>query len=108
MKANLPILYQNIMDGLPSQFSKEVFLWATDKVGDDRYAYKAEAFARQADWLIPSLKGVIDIAQLCKLRRGGLLMDEETEKDLLRFMAARFANYALGGNVKTPMPDLPT
>lgn len=47
MSKNMPILYRNIMDALPSEESREAFLWATDKTTNDRYLYKAEAFARE-------------------------------------------------------------
>ena len=102
---NLPILYQNVMLSLPSQFDCDVFLWATDKFQDDRMAYKAEAFAREADKLVSTIKALLDIRQMTTLKNGGLLMTEEQERDLLRFSQARYANHKIGGNVKSPMPE---
>jgi hypothetical protein len=102
---NLPTLYQNIMGGLPSEFSCDVFLWATDKFSGDRHAYKAEAFARKANELIPTIKELIDLRQAVALRDGGRLLDVDQEQDLLRFFQARYANHCMGGNVKSPMPE---
>jgi hypothetical protein len=51
---NLPILYRNILDALGSDGSDEVgkaFLWATEMTENDRYLYKAEAFAEEVRML---------------------------------------------------------
>jgi hypothetical protein len=104
-ESNLPTLYQNIIAGLPSVFAREVFLWASDKFSDDHQAYKAEAFARKVDRLIPTIKSQIDMRQAVTLRAGGRLMDAEQERDLLRFLQARYANLCLGGNITSPMPE---
>jgi len=103
---NMPILYQNIMYGLPSDFSRDVFLWAVDKFPFDHMAYKAEHFAREAEGTVKTFKALINIHQRVTLRDGGILMNEEQEADLLRFAQARYANYRLGGNIKTAMPEL--
>jgi hypothetical protein len=104
-KTNLPILYENVMSGLPSDFARDAFLWATDQFRHDPYAYKAEAFAREADHVIRTFKHLVGLRQMLMLKSGGILLNEEQEKDLVRFCQARFANYKLGGNVKTSMPD---
>lgn len=102
---NMPILYQNIMLGMPSQFERDVFLWASDKFPNDQRAYKAEAFAREAVKVLRSVRGLIDVRQMATLRDGGHLLDEDQEADLLRFFQARLANYRMGGNVKSDMPE---
>ena len=93
------------MDGLPSEFSKEVFLWSCDKFSDDQMAYKAEAFARKIGNLTPAIRAFIDMRQMVTLRDGGILLNEGQEADLLRFCQARMANFEMGGNVKTAMPE---
>ena len=103
---NLPILYKNIMDGLPSDFAREVFLWAVDKFSMDFNAYKAECFTREASHLACTCKNLIDMRQRVTLRDGGILLTEDQGADLLRYMQARHANWRLGGNVKSAMPEL--
>jgi len=103
--SNLPILYQNIMFGLPTDYARDAFLWASDKFQDDAMAYKAEAFAREADTLFSQIGSLIDIAQTTRLRSGGMVMNEEQELDLLQYFQARFANWRIGGNVKSRMPS---
>lgn len=103
---NMPILYENILLGLPSQFAGDVFLWASDKFPDDRMAYRAERFAREADKVLVPVGGLIDVRQMVTLRDGGRLLDENQEADLHRFFQARLSNYRMGGNVKSAMPDL--
>lgn len=105
MSDNMPILYKNIMDALPSDFSRDVFLWATDKFKNDRGCYKAEKFAYEVDSIIRTIKNLIDIRQIGTLCSGGRVLDQEQELDLLRFIQARHANYRIGGNVKTAIPD---
>lgn len=65
--ANVPILYQNIMAGMSCEFSRDVFMWASDKFENDSGLYKAEAFAQEAGSLIPSIKGLLDLVQITGL-----------------------------------------
>lgn len=44
---NVPVLYQNIMYGLPNDLARSVFLWATDRIKWDHGCYRAEKFARE-------------------------------------------------------------
>lgn len=102
---NIPTLYKNVIDGLPSKFTVDTFLWATDKFPDDRMVYRAEAFAREADGLMKSVSGLLNISQMTTLKTGGLLMNEDQEADLLRFFQARHANSSMGGNVRSTPPE---
>lgn len=102
---NMPILYKNVMPSLPSDFARDVFLWASDKFTNDRHAYRAEAFAREADRLARSVKTLIDLRQRVTPRDSKLFLDDAQATDLLRFILARHANWRMGGNVKTAMPD---
>lgn len=92
MSENLPILYQNILYGLPSDMAREAFLWATDRPGNDRGCYTAEAFAREVhritDWLTP----MMDVAAMNHGRKSH-------DPDLMRFILIRHANWRFGGNV---------
>ena len=97
---NLPTLYQNIMLGLPSEFAREVFLWASDKTSADRHLYKAEAFAREADQLRRRLGEVLDAQQWLAFRSGGLLLTEAQAESLADFVMTRHANWRMGGNVR--------
>ena len=97
---NLPILYQNIMDGLPSDFARDVFLWAVERPNQDRMLYKAEEFAREAD----RLKFVSTFMLDAGARVHGL---EKHDPDLMEFILKRHANWRYGGNLKTfyPIPE---
>ena len=106
MSDNMPTLYENIMYSLPSDFARDVFLWATDKFKDDRMCYRAEKFAIEADRVTRTFRGLIGLRQSTTLRNGGRLLNEDQEADFMRFMQARLANYRVGGNVKTAMPEL--
>ena len=98
---NMPILYRNILSGLPSDFARDIFLWATDKTKDDPQLYKAEKFAREACELVLTMQELIDIAEFSKFKSGGHILDNDQKLDLLDFMKKRHANYRLGGNLKT-------
>lgn len=100
-KNNMPVLYQNIMDSLPSDLSRKAFLWATDHFPMDHHCYKAEAFAREVYELNLFNRYMIHLRQMVTLRDGGKLLDEEQEADLLGFYLKRHANYRTGGN-KSP------
>lgn len=97
MVDNLPVLYRNIMDGLPTNFSRDVFLWAVDKFDGDEKCYRAEEFAREADQVTRSTKAMLAMS--------AMPLSDEQEADLLRFFQARLANYRMGGNVKSAMPE---
>ena len=80
--SNMPILYQNIMYGLPSDYARDVFLWAVDKTRDDAGAYKAEKLAREAD----------------RMWGGHDQSETHIVNDLMEFIKKRHVNYVLGGN----------
>lgn len=62
MSENIPILYRNVMDGLKTELGRSAFLWATDKVENDRYCYAAEAFAHEVEHLVDFLWPVLGLA----------------------------------------------
>ena len=102
---NLPILYRNVMDGLPSDFARDVFLWAVDRPGEGQMCYRAEAFAREADRLIGALRFIFEAADWCAFRAAAAgipsrILSEDQREALLNFMMTRHANYRYGGNVK--------
>lgn len=98
---NMPILYINIMDGLPSDFARSAFLWATDRSGNDRMCYAAERFAREADTLVSVLKPLLSKgAEILAKQKPSLLSDTaRQEDDLMRFILTRHANYYYGSNL---------
>lgn len=91
---NLPVLYQNILFGLPSEISRDAFLWAVEQPGEDCMCYRAEAFARDvgrlADALSPMLEGAAGVHGLDSVPGG-----------LMQFILTRHANWRFGGN-KSP------
>lgn len=91
MRDNLPTLYRNIMDGLPSDFARDVFLWATERLGEDQMCYRAEAFALEADNLVAVLTPMLDAAS----RIHGL---PTRDPDLMAFILKRHANWRFSGN----------
>lgn len=93
--SNIPVLYQNIMFGLLSDFARDVFLWAVERPHEDVQCYRAEAFARQADQLVQTLQPMLTAAAHIH----GL---ESTDPDLLRFILTRHANSYWGGNLAFP------
>jgi hypothetical protein len=90
--ANLPILYQNIIFGLPSDLAQDAFLFASDHSEDDPMLYKAEAFAREVDFLVRALTPMLDAA--AKLHG-----QNAHPPDLMGFILKRHANWRFGGNV---------
>lgn len=97
---NLPILYQNIIAGLPDEYAVSAFLWAVERPDQDRFLYRAEAFAREASHLRKTVESLIWLTQRSKLRTGGHVMNQEQEADLVNFIMTRHANYRTGGNAK--------
>lgn len=86
---NLPVLYQNIIFGLPSEFACDVFLWAIERPDQDRMLYNAERFAREADKLVNTLLPLLDISA----KQHGL---GGCDKDLINFILKRHANFEFG------------
>lgn len=88
---NFPIIYRNVMDGLPSDFARDVFLWAVERPGEDRMCYRAEAFALEAASFVRQAVPMLDAAA----RSHGL---KNHDPDLLNFILKRHANWRFGGN----------
>jgi hypothetical protein len=98
MSDNMPVLYRNIMDGLPSDFAREVFLWAVERPDEDRYCYRAEKFAREVDILVKSLTPTLRMGA----KQHGL---EDYDPDLMNFILKRHANWRYGGNQSPSYAD---
>lgn len=88
----MPILYRNIMDGLPDDAARSAFLFYSDKTGHDPMLYRAEAFARNPSLMQDTLNVILDAAS----RQHG---DDGHDPDLMHFFLTREANWRLGGNV---------
>lgn len=95
MSENMPTLYNNIMDGLPSDFARDVFLWAVERPGEDRMCYRAERFAREVETLCRQLRPVLDASA----KMHGM---EEHDPELMKFILKRHANWRVGGNQSPP------
>ena len=93
MNDNLPILYRNIMDGLPSDIARDAFLWAVERPNEDRYCYRAEAFARE-------VHGLTMVAAPMLTAAARINRQDAYDPDLMRFIQIRHANWRYGGNVK--------
>ena len=92
MTNNMPILYRNVMGSLPSDFARDAFLWAVERPNEDRYCYRAENFAREADKLVSQIIPLLDAG-------AEVLGFEHHDPDLLKFIMKRHANWRYGGNV---------
>lgn len=95
---NFPILYTNIMDGLPSDFAREVFLWAVERPGEDRMCYRAERVACEAHTLVERIMPMLQ-AGFALQEAAGRVVDPSRADDLMGFILTRHANWRLGGNV---------
>lgn len=103
----MPVLYQNIMFGLPSDFAREVFLWAVERPGEHPMCYRAESFAREADYLLRAVGHLIELASYARLKAAAAgvtarILSEDQKGDLLAFILQRHANYRHGGNLAAP------
>jgi hypothetical protein len=102
---NMPNLYKNIMDSLPNDFSRDVFLWAVERPGEDRMCYRAERFAREAELVLESMTTLIDVCQYCgflEAARGkpSRLLSEDQRADLISYAMLRHANWRYAGNLR--------
>lgn len=92
MKENMPILYQNIMDGLPSGVARDAFLWATERAAvGDVMLYGAEKFAREVHGLVAFIGPMLDESAY-------IFGAEKHDPDLMAFILKRHANMTFGGN----------
>ncbi len=91
-QTNMPILYQNIMFGLPSEAACDVFLWAVERIENDPMLYKAEAFAHQVQMTVARVTPMLDAAARIHGR-------DSHDPDLMGFILKRHANQYFGGNV---------
>lgn len=101
MTENMPILYRNAMDALPSDFARDVFLWAVERPVQDKLLYRAEAFAREVDQLASTTDAILDLANWSIFKsKKGILLDEAAIDDLKNFILTRHANLRYGGNLR--------
>jgi hypothetical protein len=89
---NIPVLYQNVMFGLPSDLARDAFLWATERPGEDRICYRAEKFAREVHDLFAAIAPMLDAS--AKVHGA-----EQHDPDLMKFILKRHANWRFGGNL---------
>lgn len=92
MIENMPILYQNIMLGMPTELERDAFLFATNRPGNDRMCYRAERFAREVGKIAQTLTPILDRAAQ---RHGAARHDD----DLMQYILRRHANNEFGGNL---------
>lgn len=104
---NMPILYRNIMDGLPSDLSRAAFLWATEQCGEDRMCYQAERFAREVDGLHRLLTWLLS-AGFAVHRQDRRRASRQSQEDLMKFILKRHANFVFGGNRSAAFLDILT
>jgi hypothetical protein len=90
---NLPILYRNCLDGMPSDLAKDAWLWATERSGMDRMLYAADRFAMEVHKCVERLTPMMEEAARLHGRAGH-------DPDLMRFILTRHANWRFGGNLK--------
>jgi hypothetical protein len=94
---NYTILQQNIMLQFETDFAQRAFLWASDRPDADRYLYKAEAYAREVEYLASQLEPMIDAAWNVlhnqQPNNPHLHWDDEVADDLLRFHLKRHAHW---------------
>ena len=90
---NLPILYRNCLDQYPTQFGKDVWLWAVERPGMDHNCYAADRFTNEVLALVDYASPILDAAA----RTHGLAHHDPA---LMNFILARHANWRFGGNVK--------
>ena len=95
---NLPILYQNIMFGLPSNLARDAFLWAVEQPNEDRYCYRAEKFAEEVHQLVQVLTPMFTSS-------ANILGLDAIPEGLLNFVLTRHANWRYGGNKKITYGD---
>ncbi len=105
MTKNFPVLYQNAMAALPNNFANEVFLWAVERPGEDAMCYRAEAFAREADYIFRACQNLIGLADWTNFKAAtegvsSRVLSEDQREELMSFVMTRHANYRYGGNVK--------
>ena len=93
MTDNFPILYRNIMDSLPSELARAAFLWAVERPNEDRYCYRAEAFAREVHEITMAIEPMLTCA-------AKIYGQDAYDPDLMRFIQTRHANWRYSGNVK--------
>lgn len=91
---NLPILYRNVMSAMRTEMARTAFLWATDKVQNDRYCYVAEAFAREVDRLAPVIWHLIGHGAA----KHGASGRVGAKIDLFVFIMRRHAHFRFPGN----------
>ena len=91
---NLPVLYRNIMFGLPNDLARDAFLWAVERAGEDGMCYRAEGFAREVAFLVATLTPMFDAGA----RIHGM---EQHDPVVMRFCLQRHANWRFGRN-QTP------
>jgi hypothetical protein len=95
MPENFPVLYRNIMDGLPSDLARDAFLWAVERPNEDRMCYRAEKFAREVHELLAAIEPLLTMA-------AQVYGQDAYDPDLMRFIQSRHANMRYDGNVSPP------
>lgn len=94
-RTNLPTLYRNALDAMPSDFARDVWLWAAEHRSMDAMLYDADRFAIQAESLVAKIAPMLKAAA----KSHGL---DNIDPDLVNFILRRHANFQLGGNLSPP------
>ena len=99
---NLPVLYDNCLSMLKSEYAKSYWLWLAENHDTSRMKHMCDRLALEVDDTCSLLEcGILDKAfSLCEDQGIHIPNKKETKEDLIRFFLKRHANYRLGGNVK--------
>lgn len=96
---NMPVLYRNALDAMPSDYARDVWLWAVERQGMDPMGYKADAYALEWEWAANFIGGLVDKANAVNSRlQTGLELPPVEKSDLLNFIERRRANLRMGDN----------
>lgn len=90
---NLPVLYRNCLDQYPTQFGKDVWLWAVERPGIGNMCYEADRFTEEVLYLVSRLLPMLNASSR-------IYGTELHNPRLLNFILTRHANWCFGGNVK--------
>lgn len=97
--SNYSTLERNVLSHLDEN-GREAFMWARERLADDRHAYKAEAFAVEAQSLVGVLGVLIPLA--AKKFPADLIKaaPDRYQDDLMQFIMTRHACHRFPGSKK--------
>ena len=101
MSGNYSICDRNVLDSLTEE-GGTAYLWARERIPNDRMGYAAERFAREVERVAPLIRHFTRLAaDQFAGQEPELALTDETLEDLFRFVMKRHSSFRFKGEKRS-------